>query len=88
MWSEMSDLFLTSFNETLLMVAISGVVGSLLGNWLAQLVGIAPAGGLLGFVVALAGAVLLIFILQKIGVFRKDAPTELVGRERDLTPKR
>ncbi|SOZ49139.1 D- and L-methionine ABC transporter, membrane component [Cupriavidus taiwanensis] len=31
MWSEMFDLFLTSFNETLLMVAISGVVGAPLG---------------------------------------------------------
>ena len=50
-----------------------GVVGSLLGNWIAGLLGIAPTGGILRFVVALAGAALLIFILQKIGVFRKDA---------------
>jgi uncharacterized membrane protein YeaQ/YmgE (transglycosylase-associated protein family) len=64
-----------------------GVVGSLLGNWLAQLVGIAPTGGLLGFVVALAGAVLLIFILQKVGVFRKDAPSGVIGGNRDLNPK-
>ena len=39
--------------------------------WLAGLLGIAPSGGILGFVVALAGAVLLIFILVKLGVFRK-----------------
>ena len=48
-----------------------GVVGSLLGFWIAGLLGIAPAGGILRFVVALAGAVLLIFILGKLGMFRK-----------------
>lgn len=48
-----------------------GVVGSLLGYWLAGLMGIAATGGILRFVVAIAGAVLLIFILRKLGVFGK-----------------
>ncbi len=48
-----------------------GVGGSLLGYWLAGLVGIAPAGGILRFVIAVAGAALLIFILRKLGVFGK-----------------
>lgn len=48
-----------------------GVVGSLLGYWLAGLMGIAATGGILRFVVAVAGAVLLIFILRKLGVFGK-----------------
>jgi uncharacterized membrane protein YeaQ/YmgE (transglycosylase-associated protein family) len=48
-----------------------GVVGSLLGFWLAGLLGIAPAGGVLRFIVALVGAVLLIFILGKLGIFKK-----------------
>jgi uncharacterized membrane protein YeaQ/YmgE (transglycosylase-associated protein family) len=48
-----------------------GVVGSALGFWIAGLLGIAPTGGILRFVVALAGAVLLIFILGKLGIFRK-----------------
>ena len=48
-----------------------GVVGSLLGFWIAGLLGIAPTGGILRFVVALAGAMLLIFILGKLGIFRK-----------------
>ncbi|TAK52707.1 MAG: GlsB/YeaQ/YmgE family stress response membrane protein [Gammaproteobacteria bacterium] len=48
-----------------------GVVGSLLGFWIAGLLGIAPTGGILRFVVALAGAALLIFILGKLGLFRK-----------------
>ncbi|RJG02438.1 GlsB/YeaQ/YmgE family stress response membrane protein [Noviherbaspirillum sedimenti] len=48
-----------------------GVVGSLLGNWIAGLLGIAVAGGVLRFAIAIAGAVLLIFILRQFGVFRK-----------------
>jgi uncharacterized membrane protein YeaQ/YmgE (transglycosylase-associated protein family) len=48
-----------------------GIVGSALGFWLAGLLGIAPTGGILRFVVALGGAALLIFILGKLGLFRK-----------------
>ena len=48
-----------------------GVVGSALGFWIAGLLGIAPTGGILRFVVALGGAVLLIFILGALGIFRK-----------------
>ncbi len=48
-----------------------GVVGSVLGFWIAGLLGLAPAGGILGFVVALAGAALLIAVLQKLGFFKK-----------------
>lgn len=47
-----------------------GIVGSMLGYWLAGLLGIAPTG-LLRFVIAVAGAALLIFILRKLGVFGK-----------------
>ena len=47
-----------------------GVAGSLLGSWIAGLLGIAPTG-ILRFAVALAGAVLLIFILGKLGVMKK-----------------
>lgn len=49
-----------------------GVVGSALGFWLAGMLGIAPAGGLPRFIVALAGAALLIFVLGKLGFFRKE----------------
>ncbi len=48
-----------------------GIVGSSLGFWAAGLLGIAPTGGVLRFVVAIAGAALLIFILGKLGIFRK-----------------
>jgi uncharacterized membrane protein YeaQ/YmgE (transglycosylase-associated protein family) len=48
-----------------------GIVGSLLGNWVAGALGLAPSGGILRFVVALIGAVVLIFILQAVGIFKK-----------------
>ena len=48
-----------------------GVVGSLLGFWIAGLLGIAPTGGILRFLIALGGAVLLIFILGMLGIFRE-----------------
>jgi uncharacterized membrane protein YeaQ/YmgE (transglycosylase-associated protein family) len=48
-----------------------GVAGSLLGTWIAGLLGVAATGGILRFLVAIAGAALLIFILQALGVFRK-----------------
>jgi len=50
---------------------VVGVVGSLLGFWIAGLLGIAPAGGIMSFLIALAGAVVLIFILSMLGIFRK-----------------
>jgi uncharacterized membrane protein YeaQ/YmgE (transglycosylase-associated protein family) len=48
-----------------------GVVGSMLGYWIAGVLGFAAVGGIARFLVALAGAVLLIFILGKLGVFRR-----------------
>lgn len=47
-----------------------GVVGSILGYWLAGLLGIAPTGEILRFLIAIAGAALLIFILSMLGVFK------------------
>lgn len=47
-----------------------GVVGSLLGFWLAGLLGIVTPGGILRFLISIAGAMLLIFILGKLGFFR------------------
>jgi len=49
-----------------------GVAGSALGSWLAGMLGISPADGLPRFVVALAGAALLIFVPGKLGFFRRE----------------
>ena len=48
-----------------------GIVGSSLGFWAAGLLGVASSGVLVRLIVAIAGAALLIFILQKLGIFKK-----------------
>jgi uncharacterized membrane protein YeaQ/YmgE (transglycosylase-associated protein family) len=48
-----------------------GIVGSELGFWLAGALGLAPSGGIMGFVVAVVGAALLIFLLRAIGLLKK-----------------
>lgn len=50
---------------------VIGVVGSMLGYWVAGLLGFVAVGGIARFLVALGGAVLLIFILGKLGIFGK-----------------
>ena len=48
---------------------VVGIVGSGLGHWLAPKLGIA-SGDAMRWVVAVGGAVLLIFILKLLGVFK------------------
>jgi uncharacterized membrane protein YeaQ/YmgE (transglycosylase-associated protein family) len=50
-----------------------GIVGSALGFWLAGILGIGTGNAIIGYLVALAGAALLIFILSKLGLFKKAA---------------
>jgi uncharacterized membrane protein YeaQ/YmgE (transglycosylase-associated protein family) len=50
-----------------------GIVGGLLGSWLAGVLGLAPAGGIMRFIVALIGAIVLIAILRALGIFKKTA---------------
>ena len=66
-----SILMKTNAQMGIIANVLVGIVGSLLGNWIAGLLGMAPTGNVLRFLVALAGAVVLIFILQQIGIFRK-----------------
>lgn len=48
-----------------------GIVGSWLGFWIAGMLGLAGEGLLLRLLIGVAGAVLLIFILRALGVFKK-----------------
>lgn len=48
-----------------------GIAGSAIGFWAAGLLGLPPMGGIMRFIVAIIGAALLIFILQKLGIFKK-----------------
>ena len=68
-----SIIMKTNAQMGLIANVLIGIAGSLLGNWIAGLLGMAPTGNIMRFVVALAGAVLLIFILQQIGLFRRRA---------------
>jgi len=47
-----------------------GIIGSFLGYWLAGMLGLTAQGGVLGFLISIAGAALLIFILRALGLFR------------------
>ena len=49
---------------------VVGIVGSSLGFWLAGQLGLAAYGAIARWVVAVAGAAVLIFILKAVGVFK------------------
>jgi len=49
---------------------VVGIIGSSLGFWLAGILGIAAAGPLMGWVVAVAGAAVLIVLLKVVGVLK------------------
>jgi uncharacterized membrane protein YeaQ/YmgE (transglycosylase-associated protein family) len=50
---------------------VVGILGSMLGYWLAGLLGITATGGIVRFLIAIAGAALLIGILRALGFFRR-----------------
>ena len=49
---------------------IVGIVGSSLGFWIAGVLGLAAYGAIASWAVAVAGAVILIYILKALGVFK------------------
>ena len=49
---------------------IVGIVGSILGFWIAGFLGLAAYGAIARWVVAVVGAALLIYILKALGVFK------------------
>ena len=49
---------------------VVGVVGSLLGFWLAGLLGIGAGSALMSYVIAVIGAVVLIGLLKAVGVLK------------------
>lgn len=68
-----SIIMKTNAQMGLLLNIVIGVVGSILGYWLAGLIGIAPEGGIGRFIIAVIGAVILIMILKALGVFKRTA---------------
>ena len=49
---------------------IVGIIGSSLGFWLAGVLGLAASGPIISWVIAVAGAAVLIFILKALGIFK------------------
>ena len=47
-----------------------GIVGSILGVWLAGALGIAAAGSVAAWLIAIAGSAILIAILKALGIFK------------------
>jgi len=47
-----------------------GIVGSVLGSWLAGVLGVAPTSALVGYLISIVGAVILIAILKMLGIFK------------------
>jgi uncharacterized membrane protein YeaQ/YmgE (transglycosylase-associated protein family) len=49
---------------------IVGIVGSFLGFWLAGVLGLSASGPIVGWIIAVVGAVLLIWILKLLNIFK------------------
>jgi len=47
---------------------VVGIIGSSLGFWLAGVLGLVAAGPIVGWIIAVAGAALLIALLKTIGI--------------------
>jgi uncharacterized membrane protein YeaQ/YmgE (transglycosylase-associated protein family) len=47
-----------------------GVVGSLLGSWLAGVLGVPATSAVVGYIISIVGAVILIAILKVLGIFK------------------
>jgi uncharacterized membrane protein YeaQ/YmgE (transglycosylase-associated protein family) len=60
----------TNAQMGLLANVLVGIVGSSLGFWLAGALGIAAYGTIASWLVAVAGAALLIVILKALGIFK------------------
>lgn len=65
-----SILMKTNAQMGLIANVIVGVVGSAIGYWLAGLLGLAAYGVVASWIVAVAGAAILILILKAVGIFK------------------
>ena len=60
----------TSAQMGLIANVIVGIIGSSLGFWLAGSLGLAAYGVVARWIVAVAGAAILIFLLKAVGIFK------------------
>ena len=64
-------LMKTNAQMGLIANVLVGVAGSAIGFWIAGALGLAAGGGIMRFLVAIAGAALLIVVLRALGIFKK-----------------
>jgi uncharacterized membrane protein YeaQ/YmgE (transglycosylase-associated protein family) len=60
----------TNAQMGLLANVIVGIVGSILGFWIAGLLGIGAGNAVMSYAIAILGAALLIFVLKALGIFK------------------
>jgi uncharacterized membrane protein YeaQ/YmgE (transglycosylase-associated protein family) len=65
-----SMIMKTSAQMGILANVVVGIIGSSLGYWLAGVLGLAAYGAIARWIVAVAGAAILIWILKAIGIFK------------------
>ncbi|MDP2471010.1 MAG: GlsB/YeaQ/YmgE family stress response membrane protein [Candidatus Palauibacterales bacterium] len=65
-----SKLMKTDAQMGLLANIVVGIVGASVGFWLAGMLGLLAAGPIAAWIVAIAGAMVLIFLLKAIGIFK------------------
>ncbi len=65
-----SRIMKTNVQMGIIANVVVGIVGSLLGFWLAGLLGLAEGGAIIRWIIAVGGAVLLIAILKMLNIFK------------------
>ena len=65
-----SMIMKTNAQMGLIANVIVGIIGSSVGFWLAGILGLTASGAIIGWVVAVLGAAVLIFLLKAVGVFK------------------
>jgi len=65
-----SILMKTNAQMGIIANVVVGIVGSSIGFWLAGVLGLATYGPIAGWAVAVVGAVVLIWVLKALGVFK------------------
>ncbi|HOC41570.1 MAG TPA: GlsB/YeaQ/YmgE family stress response membrane protein [Thermoanaerobaculales bacterium] len=65
-----SIIMKTNAQMGILANVIVGIIGAFLGFWIAGLLGVAPTDNVVRWIVALVGAIILIFILKLLKIFK------------------
>ena len=65
-----SIIMKTNVQMGILANVVVGIVGSALGFWLAGVLGLTASSPIMGWVIAVIGAAVLIFLLKAIGIFK------------------